>query len=117
VKPTEEPAAQTSRALHWVGEFASGERIAASVAAVVVGWLAIYVIRGFPTWMASALEMAAASVTLVMVFVIQHTQRRRQDATQLKLDELVRSLSGADDAIAGIEANDEELERRRQPAR
>jgi low affinity Fe/Cu permease len=112
VTTVEEPAAQASRALHWVGEIASGERVAASVAAVVIGWLTIYAICGFPTWMATTLEVLAASITLVMVFVIQHTQRRRQFATQLKLDELVRSLSGADDAVAGIEANDEELERR-----
>ena len=47
--------------------------------------------------MATALEVVAASTTLVMVFVIHHTQRRREVAVHLKLDELVRSSDADDD--------------------
>jgi low affinity Fe/Cu permease len=35
-----------------------------------------------------------SAVTLVMVFAIQHPQGREQAATQRKLDELIRALSG-----------------------
>jgi low affinity Fe/Cu permease len=103
-----------SRALHRVGKVAAGERAATVVAAVVAVWIAAYAIAGFPDWMATTLMVVAAAVTLVMVFVIQHTQRRLECATQLKLDELVRS-SDADDSVAEIEvADDDELERQRE---
>jgi low affinity Fe/Cu permease len=99
--------------LHWIGGVAAGERAATAAGVVVVVWIAAYAIAGFPTWMATALMVVASAVTLVMVFVIQHTQRRLECATQLKLDELVRA-SDADDAVAEIEvADDDELERQR----
>lgn len=79
---------------------------------MVIAWLFAYGIAGFPSWMATALEVTAAAVTLIMVFVIHHTQRRVEVATQLKLDELVRS-SDADDVLAEVEANEVEFERRR----
>ncbi len=45
-----------------------------------------------------------------MVFTIQHTQSREQAATQLKLDELIRALPGADDHLVHVESGaDEEL--------
>ncbi|HEY6379196.1 MAG TPA: low affinity iron permease family protein [Candidatus Dormibacteraeota bacterium] len=42
-------------------------------------------------------------VTFIMVFCVQHTQNKDATAMQLKLDELIRSLEGARDAVAGIE--------------
>jgi low affinity Fe/Cu permease len=45
-----------------------------------------------------------------MVFTIQHTQSREQAATQLKLDELIRALPGADDHLVHVESGpDDEL--------
>jgi low affinity Fe/Cu permease len=47
---------------------------------------------------------------LAMVFVIQHTQARQQSATQRKLDEILRALPGADNALLSLEhASDDEL--------
>lgn len=42
-------------------------------------------------------------VTFIMVFCVQHTQNKDASAMQLKLDELIRSLEGARDTVAGIE--------------
>jgi low affinity Fe/Cu permease len=65
---------------------------------------------GFPDVWTSAFSLSAAAITLVMVFVIQHTQSREQTATQLKLDELIRALPQADDHLVHVEAaKDEEL--------
>lgn len=51
-----------------------------------------------------------AAVTLVMVFVLHHNQRRSLSALQLKLDELVRSSPDADDRYVRAQvADDEEL--------
>lgn len=57
------------------------------------------------------LYSVSASVTLIMVFAIQHAQSRQQAATQRKLDELIRASSGADNRlIAAEDAPDEELQ-------
>ena len=45
-----------------------------------------------------------------MVFVFQHTQSRQQEATQRKLDEILRGVPEADNAVISLEnAPDEEL--------
>lgn len=101
------------RGLRRLGVLAGGEHTTAFVAAAVAVWLGIYFARGLPPWMATALQTAAAAVTLVMIFVIQHAQRRTETAMQLKLDALVR-VSNADDELAEIEhADPDEFERRR----
>lgn len=59
----------------------------------------------------SARQLVSSSVTLVMVFAIQHTQTRQQSATQRKLDELLRALPAADRRLIAVEeAPDAELE-------
>jgi len=69
------------------------------------------VIVGFPDWWETVLYSTASSVTVVMVFAIQHTQRREQFVTQRKLDELLRAQPGADGRLIAAEAaHDEELE-------
>ena len=41
--------------------------------------------------------------TLLMVFVVQHTQNHHNDAVQIKLDELIRALEGAHNAMVNLE--------------
>jgi len=53
-------------------------------------------------------------VTFLMVFLIQNTQNRDSAATQLKLDEIIRSLEHANNALLNMEELDEkDLERLR----
>lgn len=42
-------------------------------------------------------------VTFPMVFLIQHTQARTRAALQLKLDEMIRSTSGAHNVMLTLE--------------
>ena len=76
----------------------------------VIAFMTLLVVMRFSSTWESTFSMAASAVTLVMVFVIQHTQSRQQIATQLKLDELIRSAPRADDLLIHVEsADDEEL--------
>ena len=111
---TQSASSALSHVVHRLGAVTAGEHVAFVMAFVVSVWLVAYALAGFPGWMATVLEVAAASVTLVMVFVIQHTQQRVVAATQLKLDELVR-VSEADDEVAEIEhTGGDELDRQRE---
>ena len=74
-------------------------------------WAVIGVVTGFPSWWQVALYSTTSAVTVVMVFAIQHTQRREQLVIQRKLDELVRAQPDADDRVIAAEgATDAQLD-------
>ena len=50
-----------------------------------------------------ALVAVTSIVTFLMVFLIQNTQSRTRAALQLKLDELIRSTSGAHNVMLTLE--------------
>lgn len=80
-------------------------------AGLVVGWGVVGAVTGFPAWWQTVLYSVTASVTFVMVFVIQHTQGRQIAATQRKLDELIRTTAPADNSLIAVEeAPDAELQ-------
>jgi low affinity Fe/Cu permease len=100
----------TSRVLHRLDEAGSHPLAGFIAIFMVVGWAAVGLFTGFPGWWATILYGATSSVTFVMVFVIQHTQARQTAATQLKLDELIRATTRADDGLIAVqEAPDEHL--------
>jgi low affinity Fe/Cu permease len=99
-----------SRALHWVGELTSRASAAVIAAVVLLIFILVSAIDGFPGKWQMVFSTVANSITLVMLFVIQHTQSRQQMAIQLKLDELIRTSPNADDLLVHIEkAEDSEL--------
>jgi low affinity Fe/Cu permease len=99
-----------SRAVHVVDRGTSRPATAAVVAIIVIAFGVALTIAGFPTTWETAFAALCAAVTTVMVFAIQHTQSREQAATQLKLDELIRALPGADNHLVQVElGGDEEL--------
>lgn len=101
-----------SRLLHQMGDFTSLATVGLAVASLTALWLVAGFVLGFPAWWNSVLYTVTSSITLVMVFVIQHTQARQQAATQRKLDELVRALPAANNRLIAVEAaaSDVELE-------
>jgi low affinity Fe/Cu permease len=94
---------EPSDLLHRLGD-AVANALAGLIAAVAAGcWLVVGAVTGFPTWWQIALYSATATVTFVMVFVIQHTQSKQIAALQRKLDELIRSSHRADNSLISVE--------------
>jgi low affinity Fe/Cu permease len=74
---------------------------------VVVSWIGIAA-TDFDQDVQVAFGTVCAGLTVTMVFVLQHTQRREQIALQLKVDELIRVLPQADDRLIGVEASSDD---------
>jgi low affinity Fe/Cu permease len=93
-----------SRAVHVVDRTTSRPTTAIVVVCLIFGFGVALAVAGFPESWETAFAAACAAVTTIMVFTIQHTQNREQAATQLKLDELIRALPGADDHLVHVES-------------
>jgi low affinity Fe/Cu permease len=102
-----------SRVLQRMGEATTRASTAVTVAVALLVFVVILGAEGFPSTWETAFSTVAEVITLVMLFVIQHTQSRHQLVMQLKLDELIRSSPQADDRVVKLEvAADDELMRR-----
>lgn len=93
----------SSRTLHGLGDVLAHSATGFAAAALVVGWAAVGAFYSFPAWWQTVLYSVTGSSTFLMVFIIQHTQARHTSATQLKLDELIRTSTRADDGLIAIE--------------
>lgn len=85
-----------SRLLHRIDHYTSLPEATLVLAAVLTVTVLIGATLGFPAGWTVAFEIGTASLTLMMVTIIQHTQGREQNATQRKLDELLRASPEAE---------------------
>ena len=110
-----QPRRLRSRLLTEADRLASRPGIALTVVAADAAWVVFSVVHNFPSEWELVFQSLVAALTLAMVFVIQHTQARQQAATNRKLDEILRALPGADNALIHLEhASDAELRAARQ---
>jgi low affinity Fe/Cu permease len=70
---------------------------------IVIVWAASGPFFGYSDTWQLIINTGTTVVTFLMVFLIQSTQNRDGAAIQAKLDELIRSTSGAQNAFIGIE--------------
>jgi low affinity Fe/Cu permease len=72
-------------------------------AATIVAWAAMGPVFGFSDTWQLVINTGTTVVTFLMVFLIQNTQDRDALAVHLKLDELIRSIDGAHNALLDLE--------------
>ena len=79
----------------------------ATVLATVI-WLVLGPVFHFSDTWQLTMNTAASQLTFLVAFLLQNSQNRDTRALQLKLDELLRSTSGARPQLINLEELDEE---------
>lgn len=81
----------------------------AFVAAVclIIAWAATGPLFGFSDTWQLVINTTTTIATFLMVFLIQNTQNRDSEALQVKVDELIRAIGGAHNALLNLEDLDE----------
>jgi low affinity Fe/Cu permease len=78
----------------------SGRPVTFMIAVVVIlTWVITGPIFGFSDTWQLVINTGTTIVTFLMVFLIQNTQNRDSETVQIKLDELIRAVKGAHNAL------------------
>jgi low affinity Fe/Cu permease len=86
-----------------------------AAASVILIWAITGPLFHFSDTWQLVINTSTTILTFLMVFLIQNTQNRDSKAIQLKLDELIRSVQGARNAMVNLEdLSDTELARLRR---
>ncbi|MBI3828574.1 MAG: low affinity iron permease family protein [Planctomycetes bacterium] len=106
------PTSQFSRFAQWTAHVAGQPATFFLAMLVIVAWGITGPIFKFSDTWQLVINTSTTIVTFLMVFLIQNTQNRDSRAAQVKLDELIRAIEGAHNALLDLEALDEaELDR------
>jgi low affinity Fe/Cu permease len=85
---------------------------------VLVVWAASGPVFHYSDTWQLVINTGTTIVTFLMVFLIQNTQNRDTEALQVKLDELIRAMDSAQNALLDLEElEDEDLDRVRETYR
>ncbi|HWK74273.1 MAG TPA: low affinity iron permease family protein [Povalibacter sp.] len=70
---------------------------------LILVWALSGPLFGFSDTWQLVVNTSTTIITFLMVFLIQNTQNRDSEATQVKLDELIRAMKGAQNSMLDLE--------------
>jgi low affinity Fe/Cu permease len=87
----------------------------AAACTLIAGWAIAGPMTGYSEYWQLIINTGTTIITFLMVFVVQHTQNRDNEAIQAKLDDLIFAVSEADNRLIGAEQlSDKELQQLRE---
>ena len=91
---------------------ATGKPITFALAAlIVVLWAFTGPLFGYSDTWQLVINTGTTIITFLMVFLIQNTQNRDSEAMHIKMDEMIRAIKGAHNALLDLEElEDDELD-------
>ena len=96
-----------NRLAKWTAR-AAGKPVAFALAiGIVIAWVVTGPVFGFSDTWQLVINTGTTIVTFLMVFLLQNTQYRDSEAIQIKLDELIRAIEGAHNALLELEELDQ----------
>ena len=106
----------------WFNRFAkwtariSGKPAAFGLAVtIILVWIVTGPLFAFGDTWQLVINTGTTIITFLMVFLIQNTQNRDTEALQIKLDEIIRAIGTANNALLDLEEmDDQELDRIRE---
>jgi len=104
-----------TRFAHTTARITGNAATFATAASIIIVWAVTGPIFHFSDTWQLFINTGTTVVTFLMVFLIQNTQNRDSQAVQIKLDEIIRALTDANNALLDLEdleQNDLDLIRR-----